>query len=101
MVLLFIIILVISTFFYFQIQPLSLFTKCTITLKTSIQPTITAPQIIIGGWSNKMSALKSRKAKRGHIADTPGILSKDEFREFWIDINKNAIKIGRKKEVKL
>lgn len=42
-------------------------------------------QVFIGGWSNSKSVIRKNRTKPDVAeADTPGILSADETRGFWI-----------------
>ncbi|XP_077981785.1 C3 and PZP-like alpha-2-macroglobulin domain-containing protein 8 [Glandiceps talaboti] len=53
-------------------------------------------EIVIGGWRNTKSVI--RRAKHSELrveASTPGILSPNEFREFWISYNNGVIRVGK------
>lgn len=53
------------------------------------EPNATHPiiEVFIGGWQNSKSVIRSNETKPEVAeADTPGILSPNEFRGFWIRV---------------
>lgn len=53
-------------------------------------------EVFIGGWSNSKSVIRKNRTKPDVAeVDTPGILSADEFRGFWIRWNDGAISVGK------
>ncbi|XP_066587914.1 uncharacterized protein [Prorops nasuta] len=56
-------------------------------------------EVFIGGWGNSKSVIRKNKTKP-EVAevDTPGILSGDEFRGFWIRWSDGAITVGKEGE---
>ncbi|XP_077978612.1 uncharacterized protein LOC144434040 isoform X2 [Glandiceps talaboti] len=53
-------------------------------------------EIVIGGWANTQSVIRRRKqGDHKAVASTPGILSPNEFRGFWITYNNGVIKVGK------
>ncbi|CAL7949665.1 unnamed protein product [Xylocopa violacea] len=56
-------------------------------------------EIFIGGWSNSKSVIRKNRTKPDVAeAETPGILSGDEFRGFWIRWGDGAISVGKEGE---
>lgn len=56
-------------------------------------------EIFIGGWGNSKSAIRFNETKPDkQQADTPDIVSGDEFRRFWITFKQNVIRCGREGE---
>nr|XP_033324070.1 uncharacterized protein LOC117219218 isoform X3 [Megalopta genalis] len=56
-------------------------------------------EVFIGGWSNGKSVIRKNRAKpEAAEAETPGILSPDEFRGFWIRWGDGAISVGKEGE---
>ena len=53
-------------------------------------------EVVIGGWSNTKSVIRRAKQSQQKVeASTPGILSPNEFRGFWITYNFGVIKVGK------
>ncbi|XP_017886266.1 uncharacterized protein LOC108628686 isoform X2 [Ceratina calcarata] len=53
-------------------------------------------EVFIGGWSNSKSVIRKNRTKPDVAeVDTPGILSADEFRGFWIRWHDGAISVGK------
>lgn len=56
-------------------------------------------EIFIGGWNNGKSVIRKNRTKpEAAEAETPGILSADEFRGFWIRWGDGAISVGKEGE---
>ncbi|XP_054011257.1 uncharacterized protein LOC128893949 isoform X4 [Hylaeus anthracinus] len=56
-------------------------------------------EVFIGGWSNSKSVIRKNRAKpEAAETETPGILSGDEFRGFWIRWGDGAISVGKEGE---
>ncbi|XP_076164565.1 uncharacterized protein LOC143145254 isoform X2 [Ptiloglossa arizonensis] len=56
-------------------------------------------EVFIGGWSNSKSVIRKNRSKPDVAeADTPGILSGDDFRGFWIRWGDGAISVGKEGE---
>ncbi|XP_076284165.1 uncharacterized protein LOC143210832 isoform X3 [Lasioglossum baleicum] len=56
-------------------------------------------EVFIGGWSNAKSVIRKNKTKpEAAEVETPGILSPDEFRGFWIRWGDGAISVGKEGE---
>lgn len=56
-------------------------------------------EVFIGGWSNAKSVIRKNKTKpEAAEVETPGILSADEFRGFWIRWGDGAISVGKEGE---
>ena len=57
-------------------------------------------KVVIGGWGNTKSRIRDSTdaADTGQDADTPGIMSEQDFRKFWVRVgegNANSISVGR------
>lgn len=50
-------------------------------------------EVFIGGWGGGESAIRRKKEEDVIKVDTPDILSDDEFRTFWIKIQRGTIKV--------
>ncbi|XP_033188930.1 uncharacterized protein LOC117156210 isoform X3 [Bombus vancouverensis nearcticus] len=56
-------------------------------------------EVFIGGWSNSKSVIRKNRTKPDVAeADTPGILSADETRGFWIRWGDGVISVGKEGE---
>ncbi|XP_076763777.1 uncharacterized protein LOC143430933 isoform X4 [Xylocopa sonorina] len=56
-------------------------------------------EVFIGGWSNSKSVIRKNRTKPDVAeADTPGILSGDEFRGFWIRWSDGVLSVGKEGE---
>ncbi|XP_066981735.1 uncharacterized protein [Macrobrachium rosenbergii] len=55
-------------------------------------------EIFLAGWGGGESALRRNKKDDVHKAKTPGIVSPNLFRGFWISLEPHAIKVGKKGE---
>nr|XP_012150292.1 PREDICTED: uncharacterized protein LOC100878241 isoform X4 [Megachile rotundata] len=56
-------------------------------------------EVFIGGWSNSKSVIRKNRTKpEAAEVDTPGILSADEFRGFWIRWSDGVLSVGREGE---
>ncbi|XP_006621855.1 uncharacterized protein LOC102675334 isoform X1 [Apis dorsata] len=56
-------------------------------------------EVFIGGWSNSKSVIRKNRTKPDVAeVDTPGILSADEMRGFWIRWNDGVLSIGKEDE---
>ncbi|XP_050590640.1 uncharacterized protein LOC126922244 isoform X2 [Bombus affinis] len=56
-------------------------------------------EVFIGGWSNSKSVIRKNRTKPDVAeADTPGILSADETRGFWIRWDDGVISVGKEGE---
>ncbi|XP_012524783.1 uncharacterized protein LOC105830158 isoform X2 [Monomorium pharaonis] len=56
-------------------------------------------EVFIGGWSNSKSVVRKNRS-RPDVAETetPGILSADEYRGFWIRWNNDVLTVGKEGE---
>ncbi|XP_068251245.1 uncharacterized protein [Palaemon carinicauda] len=55
-------------------------------------------EIFLAGWNGAESAIRRNKSDDVHRTKTPGIVSGNLFRGFWITVEPHAIKVGRKGE---
>ncbi|XP_034946621.1 uncharacterized protein [Chelonus insularis] len=56
-------------------------------------------EVFIGGWSNSKSVIRKNRAKPEVVeVETPGILSNDELRGFWIRWQPGVITVGKEGE---
>ncbi|XP_043277426.1 uncharacterized protein [Venturia canescens] len=56
-------------------------------------------EVFIGGWGNSKSVIRKNRTKPEVAeADTPGILSNDEFRGFWVRWHENNLAVGKEGE---
>ncbi|XP_031774382.1 uncharacterized protein LOC100869921 isoform X4 [Apis florea] len=56
-------------------------------------------EVFIGGWSNSKSVIRKNRTKPDVAeVDTPGILSADEMRGFWIRWNDGVLSVGKEGE---
>ncbi|XP_076637383.1 uncharacterized protein LOC143349763 isoform X4 [Colletes latitarsis] len=70
-----------------------------VALTTGPQESQPMYEVFIGGWGNSKSVIRKNKSKPDVAeADTPGILSNDEFRGFWIRWNDDALSVGKEGE---
>lgn len=57
-------------------------------------------EVFIGGWNNTKSAIRYNQTKPDKAEEsTPGIVSPDEYRRFWIRFRDHVIQVGRGDEV--
>ncbi|XP_043254886.1 uncharacterized protein LOC122398776 isoform X2 [Colletes gigas] len=70
-----------------------------VALTTGPQDSQPMYEVFIGGWGNSKSVIRKNKSKPDVAeADTPGILSNDEFRGFWIRWDDDALSVGKEGE---
>ena len=56
-------------------------------------------EVFIGGWKNTKSAIRFNQTKPDKAEEeTPGIVTFDEYRRFWITFKHNVIQVGREGE---
>ncbi|XP_020287829.1 uncharacterized protein LOC109856586 isoform X3 [Pseudomyrmex gracilis] len=70
-----------------------------IALTTSPQEGDPMYEVFIGGWSNSKSVLRKNRTKPDVAeVETPGILSGDEYRGFWIRWDNGVLSVGKENE---
>ena len=53
-------------------------------------------EIFIGGWGNQKSTIRLNQSRPDKAEEpTPDIVSKEEYRRFWIHFKENIIEVGR------
>ena len=53
-------------------------------------------EVVLSGWSNQRSVIRARKQGENLVvAQTPGLLSCNESRTFWVSWTSGIIKVGR------
>ena len=56
-------------------------------------------QVFIGGWGNSKSVIRKNRTKpEVSEVDTPGILTNDDFRGFWIRWSNGVLNVGKEGE---
>ena len=73
---------------------------CHIAISQTAGDTSAAYEIVIGGWYNAISAIREAVMQDVKAqADTPGILSPNEWRTFWIRWTGGHVEVGKGHDV--
>lgn len=57
-------------------------------------------EIVLGGWDNSQSVIRTQKQGTEHVTYAGSVLDKDNFSSFWITYNKDGtLKVGEGKKL--
>ena len=64
-------------------------------LSDSMDNPVESYEVVIGGYGNRRSVIRSAIQRSPKVfAETPKIMSADQFREFWISWFNNEVRVG-------
>jgi len=68
---------------------------CHLAFTTAEEETSPMFEIFIGAWENGASAVRFNKSGEVVKVDTPGILTGEDFQEFWVKLTPTGVSVGK------